>query len=195
MTQRGHPAPRSRKPIVSALKNDSFCSGLRSEGAGEMTQKSHTHRALCDLRKALEYLNRERRGSKMDTFTVAPDLKGTKGDIIAARIEVPILVVMIYGIVEFIRLGFSQDHYLYTYAPVLGGVAASVGLFTYFFIVSVRRKRSWKILLVLLGFLPYLYSLYVMGFLGVYTIFEGVVGVFSAWSMIGGILWVFVGFH
>src|SRR5437879_5163448 len=54
LDQRGHPAPRSRKPIVSALKNDSFCSGLRSEGAGEMTQKSHTHRALCDLRKALE---------------------------------------------------------------------------------------------------------------------------------------------
>ena len=41
----------------------------------------------------------------MDSFTVAPELKGTKGDIIAARIEVPILVVMIYGIVEFIRLG------------------------------------------------------------------------------------------
>ena len=61
----------------------------------------------------------------MDSFTVAPELKGTKGDIIATRIEVPILVVMIYGIVEFIRLGRSQDYYLYTYAPVLGGVAAS----------------------------------------------------------------------
>jgi len=55
----------------------------------------------------------------MDSFTVAPELKGTKGDIIAARIEVPILVVMIYGIVEFIRLEWSQDYYLYTYAPVL----------------------------------------------------------------------------
>ena len=36
----------------------------------------------------------------MDSFTVAPELKGTKGDIIAARIEVPILVVMIFGITE-----------------------------------------------------------------------------------------------
>src|SRR6476620_2302429 len=83
----------------------------------------------------------------MDSFTVAPELRGTKGDILAARIEVPILAAMIYGIVEFIRLGWSLDHYFYTYAPVLGGVAASVGLFTYFFIVSVRRKRSWKNLL------------------------------------------------
>ena len=131
----------------------------------------------------------------MDSFTVAPELRGTKGDIIAARIEVPILVVMIYGIVEFIRLGWSQDYYLYTYAPVLGGVAASVGLFTYFFLVSVERKKSRKNLLILLGFLPYLYSLYIMGVLGLYTIFEGVIGKFSFLSMIGGVFWVFVGFH
>ena len=95
----------------------------------------------------------------MDSFTVASELRGTKGDIIAARIEVPIVVVMIYGIVGFIRRGWSLDHYFYTYAPVLGGVAASVGLFTYFFLVSVRRKRSWKTLLFLLGLLPYFYSL------------------------------------
>ena len=131
----------------------------------------------------------------MDSFTVAPELRGTKGDILAAKIEVPILAVMIYGIVEFSRLGWSLDHYFYTYALVLGGVAASVGLFTYFFIVSVRNKRSWKTLLVLLGFLPYFYSLYIIGVLGLYTIFEGVVGVFSFWSMISGIFWIFVGFH
>ena len=137
----------------------------------------------------------EGRAPKMDSFTVAPELRGTKGDIVAARIEVPILVVMIYGIVGFIRRGWSLDHYFYTYAPVLGGVAASVGLFTYFFLVSVDRKRRRKTLLVLLGLLPYLYSLYIIGFFGLYTIFEGVVGVFSFWSMIGGVFWVFLGFH
>jgi hypothetical protein len=131
----------------------------------------------------------------MDSFTVAPELEGTKGDIVAARIEVPVLVGMIYGIVEFVRLGWSQAHYLYTYAPVLGGVAASVGLFTYFFLVSVERRRSWKTLLFLLGLLPYFYALYLMGVLGLYTIFEGVIGKFSFWSMIGSIFWLFVGFH
>jgi hypothetical protein len=131
----------------------------------------------------------------MDTFTVAPELKGAKGDIVAARIEVPIIAAMLYGAFEFSRLGFSKDHYFYTYAPVLGGVAASIGLFTYFFIVSVRKTRSWKALLVLLGFLPYIYALYVMGVLGLYSIFESVIGVFSIWSMIGGVFWLFVGFH
>src|SRR5882672_2575554 len=131
----------------------------------------------------------------MNTITVAPELKGARGDIVAARIEVPILVVMIYRIVEFVRLGWSQDHYLYTYAPVLGGVAASVGLFTYYFLVSVERKRSRKRLLGLLGFLPYFYSLYIMGVLGLYTIYEGIIGKFSFWSMIGGLFSVFLGFH
>ena len=125
----------------------------------------------------------------MDSFTVAPELRGTKGDILAARIEVPILAAMIYGIVEFIRLGWSLDHYFYTYAPVLGGVAASVGLFTYFFIVSVRQKRSWKNLLVLLGFLPYFYSLYIIGVLGLYTIIEGGRSIFilvnDRWAHLG----------
>jgi hypothetical protein len=131
----------------------------------------------------------------MDSFTVAPELRGTKGDIVAARIEVPILLVMTYGIVEFFRLGWSLDHYFFTYAPVLGGVAASVGLFTYVFLVLVDRKRRWRTLLVLLGFLPYIYSLYIIGVLGLYTIFEGVIGVFSFWSMIAGLFWIFVGFH
>ena len=131
----------------------------------------------------------------MDSFTVPPELKGTKGDILAARIEVPILVAMIYGIVEFVRLGWSRDFYLYTYGPVLGGVAATIGLFTYLSVVSEERKTSRKDLLILLGLLPYTFALYVMGVLGLYTIFEGLIGEFSLWSMIGGIFWVFLGFH
>ena len=107
----------------------------------------------------------------------------------------PILAAMIYGLVEFIRLGWSRDHYLYTYAPLLGGVAASAGLFTYFFVLSAERKTSQKTLLLLLGLLPRLYALYIMGVLGLYTISEGVIGEASVWSMMSGIVWVFVGFH
>jgi hypothetical protein len=160
-----------------------------------MTQSPIRAPRYAILEERLSIQIKERRGSKMDSFTVAPELRGTKGDIIAARIEVPILAVMIYGIVEFIRLGWSQDYYLYTYAPVLDGVSASVGLFTYFFLVSVERKKRRKNLLVLLGFLPYFYSLYIMGVLGLYTIYEGIIGKFSFWSMIGGLFWVFLGFH
>jgi hypothetical protein len=131
----------------------------------------------------------------MNSFPVPPQLKGPKGHILAARIEVPIIAAMIYGIFEFIRLGWSRDYYFYTYAPVLGGISASIGLFTYFFVVSVQRKKSRKNLLFLLGLLPRLYALYIMGILGLYTILEGVIGEDSVWSMIAGVCWVFVGFH
>jgi hypothetical protein len=47
----------------------------------------------------------------------------------------------------------------------------------------------------LLGFLPYFYSLYIMGVLGLYTIYEGIIGKVSFWSMIAGLFWVFLGFH
>jgi hypothetical protein len=110
-----------------------------------MTQSPIRAPRYAILEERLSIQIKERRGSKMDSFTVAPELRGTKGDIIAARIEVPILAVMIYGIVEFIRLGWSQDYYLYTYAPVLGGVSASVGLFTYFFLCPRNEKRAGKI--------------------------------------------------
>lgn len=131
----------------------------------------------------------------MKSLTVPPELKRPKGDIMAARIEVPILVAMIYGMVEFIRLGWAPNHFLYTYATVLGGVAASAGLFTYFFLISAERNRRRKNLLVLFGFFPYLYSLYILGVLGFYTIFEGLISQLSLLSMIGGVFWVFVGFH
>jgi len=131
----------------------------------------------------------------MTSSIVPPELMGTRGDIMAARIEVPIMAAMIYGIVEFMRLGWSQHYYLYTYAAVLGGISASAGLFTYFFLVSSKRNRSRKKLLFLLGLLPYCYSLYIIGVLGLYTILEGVIGKFSLLSMISGVFWVFVGFH
>jgi hypothetical protein len=140
-------------------------------------------------------LSSQTKESAVNSFPVPPQLKGPKGHILAARIEVPILAAMIYGVVGFIRLGWSQDHYLYTYAPVLGGVAASAASFTYFFVVSVEREKRRKTLLLLLGLLPNLYSFYIMGVLGLYTILEGVIGQDSVWSMVGGVLWVFVGFH
>src|SRR5579859_6909086 len=124
----------------------------------------------------------KRRRSKMESPTVPPELKGAKGDIMAAKIEVPVLAVMIYGVVELVRLGWSQDHYLYTYAPVLGGVAASIGLFTYCFLISAERGRGRKNVLLMLGCLPYSYGSYVIGVLGLYTIFEGMIGKFSLLS-------------
>jgi len=34
-----------------------------------------------------------------------------------------------------------------------------------------------------------------MGVLGLYTIYEGIIGKVSFWLMIAGLFWVFLGFH
>jgi hypothetical protein len=127
-------------------------------------------------------------------MTVPADLKGAKGDMHAARVLAPINAVMIYGLYEFITLGVSLDHYLHTYIPLLGGVVAFAGFFTYYLVASMPRKISWKNLLQLLGLLPYCFALYVVGFLGLYTIYRGLVEVFSIWLIIAGLFWATVGY-
>jgi hypothetical protein len=130
-------------------------------------------------------------------LSVPEELKGRKGDMLAARIMTPIVLAIIYGIYEFIARGASSDFYLYTYVPVLGGVAATAGLMTYHLRVASPNfaKISWKNLLVLLGFLPYLFLIYVIGFLGLYTIYKGVMVSFSMWTILAGVFWVAIGYR
>src|SRR5580704_295222 len=91
-------------------------------------------------------------------------------------------IVMIYGIYKFVSLGVSWDHYLYTYILLFGGLAAITGLFIY--IEFLRRSRRSP--LMLLGYIPYLFSLYVIGFLGMYGLYTGLFQAFSIWSIIAG---------
>lgn len=81
--------------------------------------------------------------------------------------------------------------------PVLGGVAAMVGLMTYYLhVVSPAfTKISWMNLLGLLGFLPYLFLTYIIVFFGLYTIYKGVIVSFSVWTILAGIFWVAIGYR
>jgi hypothetical protein len=128
-------------------------------------------------------------------MTVPGELIGANADRLAAKVLAPIVAVMIYGTYKFISLGISSDHYLYTYTPVLGGLAAIVGFFVYLHFVSRPRDIRWKNLLISLGFLPYFFSLYVMSFLGVYTIYTGVIPTLAIWSIIMGVFWIAVGYR
>jgi hypothetical protein len=100
-------------------------------------------------------------------------------------------IVIIYGIYKFVSLGVSLDHYLYTYILLFGGLAATVGFFIY--IEFLRRSRRG--LLMLLGYIPYLFSLYVIGFLGVYGLYMGLFQAFSIWSIVAGLIWIVIGYQ
>ena len=51
-------------------------------------------------------------------MAIPEELKGRKGDMLAARVAVPIFAAIIYGLYNFVLLGTSQDHYLYTSSPL-----------------------------------------------------------------------------
>ena len=116
---------------------------------------------------------------------------------LAARIAAPIFAAIIYGLYNFAILGVTQDHYLYTYAPALGGVAGMVGLLTYYLLVvsPSLSRRSWKNLLLLLGFLPYLFLIYVIAFFGLYAIYRSMLVSFSIWTICGGLFWIAIGYR
>jgi hypothetical protein len=54
-------------------------------------------------------------------MTVPDELKGAKGDRLAAHVLIPIIAVMIYGIYKFIELGTAPDHYLYNLCSAVRG--------------------------------------------------------------------------
>ena len=130
-------------------------------------------------------------------MTVPEALKGQKGDLLTAQIAVPILAAIVYGIYEFIAWGTSSDFYLYTYTPIVGGIAAMVGLMRYYLrVVSpTMTKISWINLLMLLGLLPYFFLTYVILFFGLYAIYKGVIVSFSVWTALAGIFWVAIGYR
>jgi hypothetical protein len=129
-------------------------------------------------------------------MTVPAELHGAKGDRLAARVALPFIAAMVYGTYEFLALGTSFEQYLYTYVPLLGGLAAFAGLLVYYLVVlTAKGQKSWKNLLTLLGFLPYFFSLYIIGFLGVYSIYRNVIDGFSIWSVVAGVFWILVGYR
>ena len=103
------------------------------------------------------------------------------------------MLAIIYGICQFIAHGVSPDFYLYTYIPVLVGIAAIVGLMAFYsrILSPSAAKISWKLLL--LGFLPYLFLAFVIVFFGVYTIYRGLIVSFSVWPILAGVFWVAFG--
>jgi hypothetical protein len=128
-------------------------------------------------------------------MSVPEELYGAKGDRLAGTVLAPILTAMIYGLYEFVAWGVSSNYYLYTYVPVLGGLGATAGLLTYYFRALCQRNISWKNLLFLLGFLPFFFLIYIIGFLGFYTIYKGVMVSFSIWSILAGCFWVAIGYN
>jgi hypothetical protein len=114
--------------------------------------------------------------------------KGAEGDRLAARVTIPLLAATGYGAFNLIYSG-SGGGYFYTLIPLLGGIAAVIGFVVWYVMSSLPPKISWKNLLVLCGFLPYLYFIYAILFLGIYMIYRGIEQGGSITLLAGGLFW------
>jgi hypothetical protein len=114
--------------------------------------------------------------------------KGAEGDMLAARVMIPLIAATGYGAFNLIYSG-SGAGYLYTFLPLFGGIAAVVGFFVWYIMSSLPPKVSWKNLLILCGFLPYLYFIYAILFLGIYMIYRGIEQGGSIALLAGGFFW------
>lgn len=112
--------------------------------------------------------------------------------LLAAKPIVPAVIALLYGAYKFFDLGFAIEHYLYTYVPVFGAVVSSICILLY---LHAGSKRSVKNMIMGLGgFVPYVFSLYLMGFLGAFSLW-GLLSDFSIGTLVFGIVWIVIGYR
>jgi len=114
---------------------------------------------------------------------------------LTAGIDGPACVAVIYGVVELFRHGLALSGWPSTYLPLLGGVAVIASLPVYLHAFKAPDGRSWGLAAgSLLVFVPYLFSLYLMGFLGAWAIYRAVTAHPLAWGhALAGAFWIVAG--
>src|SRR5665213_2165110 len=107
----------------------------------------------------------------------------------------PAFLAIIYGTVQFFRHGGGLPLFAITYIPFLGGVASLVAILAYTHTIKEPEGRSWALTAGSLSvFIPYLFSLYLIAFLGAWAAFRAVTAHPLAWghALVGG-FWFLAG--
>lgn len=106
----------------------------------------------------------------------------------------PAFIAILYGCFNLFALGFGRENYLWTYVLILGGLASIASIMAYMAVAFSPPGRSWaKMFSALSGYIPYFYSLYLLGFLGVYSLWLLVADHFSIGRLFFGIIWTVLG--
>jgi len=118
-------------------------------------------------------------------------------DMLMGKTLAPTFVFIGYGIVKFFTLGVAAVYWPDTYLAVGGGIASWIGVFVYDLIASTPRRPSWfRTLYVLIGgYIPLLYSIYAVGYLGIYTIYYSIFHSFSVIGIIFGVICILLGYR
>ena len=127
------------------------------------------------------------------------NLSGPEQDLLAAKPLLPAVIAFLYGCYKYFDFGIAVEYYLYTYVPTLGAIASSVCIFLYGEMASRRifgrsTRGLPQVLIAIGGFVPYAFSLYLMGFLGVYSLW-GLLSNFTIGTLVFGIVWIALGYR
>lgn len=108
-------------------------------------------------------------------------------------VAVPATLAAGYGAFRLITGG---DNTVVNVILVSGGLLTLLVIGPYASVISSEERRSWSGALTALGgFIPYLLSLFLMGYLGIYALWETVTKSLSIWSVLGALFWLLVGWR
>lgn len=106
-----------------------------------------------------------------------------------------ILLVVIYGIYRLVQEGILPPWPNGTIL-VVGGIVSAVCIFAYMRSIEGGSGRSWgKAISGFSGLIPYAYSLYVIGFVGIWSLVQLVTVGFSWSGLIVGLFGVLIGYR
>jgi hypothetical protein len=115
--------------------------------------------------------------------------------IIAAitRLFLCMLAVLVFAVVHGFRFGFSKQDYGLL---ILGSVLSTISGFAYGAVgvarANARREHIWIFFAIFSGWLPYFFTLYLIGYRGVWRFFH-VFRDFSILSLLSSIVFAVVG--
>jgi hypothetical protein len=103
---------------------------------------------------------------------------------------------VVYGVVELVRHGVGLQFWPSTYLPLFGGMASVVAVRAHTKTFSAPEgARSWALTMgAAASFIPYVFSLYLLAFLGGWAIWRAVISHPLAWGhALAGLFWVWAG--
>lgn len=131
-----------------------------------------------------------------DSFRQMAPVSGREFDLRAGETLAPTAVFIVYGAVKFFTLGVSPVHWPDTYLAVVGGIASWLAVLLWIPVVFGDGRRSlFRSLCALAAFIPMLYSIYAIAYLGLYGVYYSTINSFSVLGILFGLICIGLGYR
>lgn len=127
---------------------------------------------------------------RVRTITVAEQTK------LVGKPVVPALLATLFGVGGLFVYGLSPAFALNTYVLIVGGLMSAFAIVVYMHEILAVPERSWRATFSALGgIIPYTFSIYLMGYLGIFSFWKSIRDGFTVWLLLTGIVWLLLGYR